>query len=406
MNIGVLGSLGGSLVKCPACHHENREQALFCDKCGGKLETACPHCGNALRPEARFCDGCGKPLDPTPRTSPGPSPLGARAENLAGKITAYTPKHLIEKVLKTRSALEGERKQVTVLFADVCNYTGISEALDPEEVHRLMDGCFEILTREIHRFEGTVNQFTGDGVMALFGAPIAHEDAPQRAIRAALAVQEALCAFAEEVQSQRGVGFQMRIGINTGTVVVGKIGDDLRMDYTAAGDTTNLAARLQSLAEPGAVLAGELTHRLTEGFFEFLDMGPLKIKGKSLPAAAYQVTGLKDVRSRQEAAASRGLTPLIARKAELDQLMAAFSKARDGHGRIVSLVGEAGIGKSRLLHEFKELLRGEDVTLFEAYCPSYGGATPYLPIAQIIKEYCGIQEGDDEVKIREKVTSA
>jgi class 3 adenylate cyclase len=308
--------------------------------------------------------------------------------------------------LKSRSALEGERKQVTVLFADVCNYTGISETLDPEDVHRIMDGCFEILTGEIHRFEGTVNQFTGDGIMALFGAPIAHEDAPQRALRAALAVQEALIPYGEEVRSRHGVDFRMRIGINTGTVVVGKIGDDLRMDYTAAGDTTNLAARLQGLAEPGSILVSALTHRLTKDYFEFSGIGPVEIKGKSEPVDVFRVVGPKEIRSRMDAASLRGLTPLVARGAELDHLMAAFEKTRDGHGQIVSLVGEAGIGKSRLAHEFKERLQGEDITLFEAYCPSYGQATPFLPVAQIIKKYCDIQEGDDELKIREKVTSA
>ncbi len=197
----------------------------------------------------------------------------------------------------------------------------------------------------------------------------------------------------------------MRIGINTGTVVVGRIGDDLRMDYTAAGDTTNLAARLQSLAEPGSILASTLTHRLTKDYFDFSETGPVKIKGKSEPVEIFRLIGPKEIHSRMDAASLRGLTPLVA-EAELSHLMAAFEKARGGHGQITSLVGEAGIGKSRLAHEFKNRLQGEDITLFEAYCPSYGQATPFLPVAQIIKKYCGIQEGDDELKIREKVTSA
>jgi class 3 adenylate cyclase len=309
----------------------------------------------------------------------------------------------VEKVLTSRSAIEGERKQVTVLFADVCGFTGISEALDPEEVHRLMDHCFEILTREIHRFEGTINQFTGDGVMALFGAPIAHEDAPRRALLAALAVQEALSAYSEDVRQEHGVSFQMRIGINTGTVVVGKIGDDLRMDYTAAGDSTNLAARLQSVAEPGTVLVSEHTYRLTKEFFEFSHQGSTKLKGKSSSTTLYRALRPKAVNTRLEVALRRGLTSLVARNAEIDHLMAAFAKAKDGHGQIISLVGEAGVGKSRLSYEFKERLRGEDITLWEAYCPSYGQATPYLPVAQIVKQYCDIKEGDDESKIRKKV---
>jgi hypothetical protein len=269
-----------------------------------------------------------------------------------------------------------------------------------------MDGCFEVLMREVHRFEGSVNQFTGDGIMALFGAPIAHEDGPHRAVRAAMAIQESLQVYGEEIKRQRGVSFQVRIGINTGTVVVGKIGDDLRMDYTAAGDTTNLAARLQGLAEPGTVLVSENTHRLTKDYFEFSSLGPVHLKGKSQPMAVFRPIKAKEVRSRLEVSAGRGLTPLVARQEELDHLMSAFAKTKAGQGQIVSLVGEAGLGKSRLAHEFKERLSGEDVTFFEAYCPSYGQATPYLPVAQIIKKYCGIEEGDDEVKIREKVTSA
>ncbi len=365
-------------MECPSCRHENRDHAQFCEECGAKIERACSACGNALGPEARFCDRCGNPAGDAARKSPGPPLPETGTKEQAAGFSTYTPKHLVDKVLKSRSAFEGERKQVTVLFADVCNYTGISETLDPEDVHRIMDGCFEILTGEIHRFEGTVNQFTGDGIMALFGAP-SPTRAPQRALRAALAVQETLRPYGEEVRSRYGVEFRMRIGINTGTVVVGRIGDDLRMDYTAAGDTTNLAARLQSLAEPGSILASTLTHRLTKDYFDFSETGPVKIKGKSEPVEIFRLIGPKEIHSRMDAASLRGLTPLV---------------------------GEAGIGKSRLAHEFKNRLQGEDITLFEAYCPSYGQATPFLPVAQIIKKYCGIQEGDDELKIREKVTSA
>ncbi len=398
-------------MQCPACQHENRDRAHFCDQCGARLERSCPHCGNAARPGAAFCDQCGGALEsPAPAASPPPG-LEARAEAFASRIPSYTPAHLVKKVLTSRGAIEGERKQVTVLFADVCGFTGLSEQLDPEEVHGLMDRCFEILMREIHRFEGTINQFTGDGVMALFGAPVAHEDAPQRAIRAALGIQgalrqEALREQGADFPGGEGAAFQMRIGIDTGTVVVGKIGDDLRMDYTAAGDTTNLAARLQAAAEPGTVLVSENTHRLTKDFFEFSHAGPIEVKGKKTPVAVYGAIRPKAVRSRMEAAARRGLTPLVARDAEIGHLMTAFAKVKEGHGQIVSLVGEAGVGKSRLAHEFKKRLRGEDITLFEAYCPSYGHATPYLPVAQIIKGYCGITDADNEVKIREKVTSA
>ncbi|MEK6710656.1 MAG: adenylate/guanylate cyclase domain-containing protein [Nitrospinota bacterium] len=390
-------------MQCSACRHENRPQALFCEQCGARLERLCPACGDAVQPGARFCGHCGGALESAPQAAAGPSPLGARAEAFAKQIPSYTPRHLVEKVLTTRGAMEGERRQVTVLFADVCGFTGISENLDPEEVHRLMDRCFEILAHHIHRFEGTINQFTGDGVMALFGAPVAHEDSPHRAIRAALAIQSSMRAYGERVQREQGLNLQMRMGVNTGNVVVGKIGDDLRMDYTAVGDTTNLAFRLQSVTEPGTVLVSEHTHRFTKDYFEFAPVVPIEVKGKSHPVAVYHALRPKAVQSRLEVAARRGLTPLVARQAELDHLMAAFAKAKEGHGQVVSLVGEAGVGKSRLAYEFKERLRGEDITLWEAYCPPYGQATPFLPLAQIVKKYCGIEEGDDEAKIRQKV---
>jgi len=383
-------------MKCPKCQFENREGAGFCSECGHKFELSCPKCKTTLRDESKFCDACGYDLREIQE-----APIIDY-----NQPHSYTPKHLADKILSNRSSIEGERKLVTVLFADVANYTSIAEKLDPEEVHQIMDGCFKILLDEIHRYEGTVNQFTGDGVMALFGAPVAHEDHAQQACHAALSAQKAMGEYGKKIKQERGMDFLMRIGLNSGPVVVGTIGDDLRMDYTAAGDTTNLAARLQSLAEPGTVFMSENSYRLTKDFFEFDNLGPVDVKGKSHPVAVFRAVQAKKVHSRIEVSAGRGFTPLVARKVELDQLMAAFAKAKEGHGQIVSLVGEAGVGKSRLGHEFKERLRDEDIILWEAYCPSYGQDTPYLPIAQIIKQYSGIEEGDDEVKIRQKVTSA
>jgi len=383
-------------MKCPKCQFENREGAGFCGECGHKFEHICPDCKTTIRLESKFCDACGYNL---------------RGIQEAPSIDynqpqSYTPKHLADKILNNRSAIEGERKLVTVLFADVANYTSIAEQLDPEEVHQIMDGCFKILMDEIHKYEGTINQFTGDGVMALFGAPVAHEDHAQRACHSALFAQKVMGEYGEKIKEERGMKFLLRIGVNSGPVVVGSIGDDLRMDYTAAGDTTNLAARLQSAAEPGTVLVSENSYRLIKDFFEFDNLGPIDVKGKSHPVTVFRAIQAKNVHSRIEAAAGRGFTPLVARQAELDQLMTAFAKTKEGYGQIVSLVGEAGVGKSRLGHEFKRLLRDEDITLWEANCPSYGQDTPYLPIAQIIKQYSGIEEADDEVKIREKVTSA
>ena len=233
-------------MRCPRCHHENRGEARFCAACGSSLAARCPACGYEPPRGAAFCDHCGTPLTRPPPPIP---PLVAPRPQM---LQPYTPRHLAEKILTARSALEGERRQVTVLFADVAGFTTIAEKLDPEEVHQIMDHCFERITAEVHRFEGTINQYTGDGVMALFGAPIAHEDSPRRAVHAALGIQRALRDVAQTLQAERGLSLRMRIGLNTGLVVVGKIGDDLRMDYTAVGDTTNLAARLQQMAQPGA----------------------------------------------------------------------------------------------------------------------------------------------------------
>jgi len=262
-------------VKCPRCQSPNREGVRFCEECGARLVTSCPSCGAELLPDKRFCGSCGSPTTPEPVERQA-SPQG------------YTPKHLAEKILTSRHALEGERKQVTVLFADLAGFTTLAEARDPEDVHSLIDRCFAAISAEVHRFEGSVNQYTGDGVMALFGAPIAHEDGPRRAVHAALGIQRAIRVLNRELEAQKGVSLQLRIGLNTGPVVVGKIGDDLRMDYTAVGDTTNLAARMQQAARPGSVVISEATHAAVEGYFETLDLGEVPAKGRA-PARAFEV---------------------------------------------------------------------------------------------------------------------
>ena len=260
-------------MRCWSCQFDNPPAMKFCGQCGIQLAQLCPRCGAENQPTFKFCGQCGTALT-APQLS-GANTAGAPeqpAHSPATQRQGYTPLHLAEKILRSRSALEGERRQVTILFADMAGFTTLAEPLDPEEVHQIIDRCFELITAEVHRFEGTINQYTGDGVMALFGAPVAHEDSPRRAVHAALGLQRALRAYSEELQAQRGLALQMRIGLNTGLVVVGKIGDDLRMDYTAVGDTTNLAARLQQMARPGSVLVSEATHRAVGGFFETLDL--------------------------------------------------------------------------------------------------------------------------------------
>jgi class 3 adenylate cyclase len=240
---------------------------------------SCPNCEASNPPDSRFCEKCGQVLQP-PKAAPSID---------YSQPQSYTPKFLADKILTIRSSIEGERKLVTVLFADVANYTAMAEKLDPETVHQIMDGCFTILMDEIHKYEGTINQFTGDGVMALFGAPLAHEDHAQRGCYAALAIQEAIGQYGSKLKEERGVDFLMRIGINSGPVIVGSIGDDLRMDYTAMGDTTNLAARMESSAKAGTILLSANSHKLVRDFFEFEPLGKLEVKGKEEPQAVYKL---------------------------------------------------------------------------------------------------------------------
>ncbi len=387
-------------MTCPACRADNPPENRFCDQCGAPLETRCPACQAALRPGARFCGTCGQRLGaPTAATVAPPVPAAA-----AAPPAAYTPRHLADKILKGRSALEGERRQVTVLFADLAGFTTLAERRDPEEVHSIIDRCFEIITAEVHRFEGTVNQYTGDGVMALFGAPIAHEDSARRAAHAALGIQRAMRDLAQALRAERGIDLALRIGLNTGPVVVGRIGDDLRMDYTAVGDTTNTAARMQQTARAGSVVVSEATQRALAGFFETLDLGEIPVKGRT-PVRAFEVLRPRGRRSRLEVAAERGLTPLVGRTRELDVLMDRFREVRAGRGQVVVLVGEAGMGKSRLLLEFRRRLAeaGEAVTWLEGQCVSFGQSIPFLPLTDQLRRNFGIEELDGEPEIIAKV---
>jgi class 3 adenylate cyclase/tetratricopeptide (TPR) repeat protein len=316
---------------------------------------------------------------------------------------SYTPKHLTDKILTTRSSIEGERKLVTVLFADVANFTSISEKLDPEEVHQIMDGCFKILMDEIHRYEGTINQFTGDGVMALFGAPLSHEDHAQRACHAALSIQKTIGGYGEKIQREQGVDFQMRIGLNSGPVIVGSIGDDLRMDYTAVGDTTNLASRMESTAGPGSILVSGNTYRMTRDYFTFEPLGEVQVKGRTELQEAFELLGRSEVETRMEAATVKGLTRFVGRKNSMAALGEAYDQARSGSGQIVGIVGEAGVGKSRLLLEFRNQLNQAEFTYLEGRCLHYGGTMPYLPVLDILRSYFDIEEGEGEFAARKKI---
>src|SRR6266542_3054420 len=387
-------------MRCAGCGHENPGAAKFCAECGARLALLCPQCRAELPAGAKFCIECGHKLT---GADAAPAPASARPSagaNVQSRPASYTPKHLAEKILTSRSALEGERRQVTVLFSDVAGFTPLAEKLDPEDVHRIMDRCFELITAEIHRFEGTVNQYTGDGVMALFGAPIAHEDGPRRAAHAALGIQRALGDYGKELKAEGGPELQMRIGINTGPVVVGRIGDDLRMDYTAVGDTTNLAARLQQIARPGSVVVTEATHRAISSFFETFDLSEVTVKGHA-PVRAWEVLRPKLRRSRFEASVERGLTPLVGRVHEVATLLERFGQVKAGRGQAVFISGDAGIGKSRLLLEFRRRLAeaGEAVTWLEGQCISFGQSIPFLPLLDQLRENFSIDEFDGEPEI-------
>jgi class 3 adenylate cyclase/tetratricopeptide (TPR) repeat protein len=380
-------------MQCPKCQFENREGAKFCGECGYKFEVTCLECGANNRAGNKFCDECGHDLRKAKETPP----------IVYSEPQSYTPKFLADKILTSRSSIEGERKLVTVLFTDVANYTVMSEKLDPEEVHQIMDDCFRILMEEIHRYEGTINQFTGDGVMALFGAPIAHEDHAQRACRAGIGIQKALQSYGEKIKEKFGIEFKMRIGLNSGPVVVGTIGDDLRMDYTADGDTTNMASRMEGLAKPGTIMAASHTYELARDFFEFKRLGRHRVKGKKEAQQVYELLRATKVETRIEAAIARGLAKFVGRSKEIDALKGAYAKARSGYGQVVGIVGEAGVGKSRLLIELRNFLPKDEYTYLEGRCLHYGASMSYLPILDILRSYFEIEDGDEELVVKKKI---
>ena len=380
-------------MQCPKCQFENREGAIFCRSCGTALDISCLNCEASNPPDSKFCEKCGYDLI---------IPKEAHPIDFS-QPQSYTPKFLADKILTTRSAIEGERKLVTVLFADVANYTAISEKLDPEEIHQIMDNCFKILINEIHKYEGTINQFTGDGVMALFGAPVSHEDHAQRACRVALSIQRAMGAYGSRVKKDAGVDFKMRIGLNSGPVVVGSIGDDLRMDYTAIGDTTNLASRMEGLSQPGGILVSNDTYKLAREFFEFEPLGQVAVKGKQEPVQAYKLVKVSGIETRIEAATVKGLSRFVGRKNSTAALMKVWGKVKSGSGQVVGVVGEAGVGKTRLLLEFKNRLPKREFTYFEGRCLHYGSTMAYLPILDILRSYFGIKEEDRDIIIQKKI---
>ncbi len=360
-------------MKCPRCQTENRADARFCEDCGARMEASCPSCGHPVGPGKKFCGNCGASLT----EQAAARPVGRAPES-------YTPKHLAEKIRTARADLAGERKQVTVLFADLKGSMELLADRDPEEARRLLDPVLERMMEAVHRYEGTVNQVMGDGIMALFGAPLAHEDHAVRACYTAMRMQDTVGRYAEELRRNQGIDVQIRVGLNSGEVVVRSIGSDLHMDYTAVGQTTHLAARMEQLARPGTSLITAHTLRLAEGYVEVKALGPVPVKGMNDPVEIYEVVGAGQVRSRMQASAARGLSPFVGRDAELDRLRQALERARAGHGQVVALVGEPGVGKSRLFWEFTHSHRTQGWLMGEAAAVSYGKLTPYFPVVELL----------------------
>ena len=379
-------------MPCPRCQHENPSGQKFCGECGARLAALCSACGASNSPDQKFCGACGTSL------------ARAGSPRQLGTPDSYTPKHLAEKILTSKSALEGERKQVTVLFADLKGSMELLADRDPEEARKLLDPVLERMMEAVHRYEGTVNQVMGDGIMALFGAPLAHEDHAVRACYAALRMQESVKKYAEEIRRSHAAVVKIRVGLNSGEVVVRAIGSDLHMDYTAVGQTTLLAARMEQLADPGSIAIAPETLALAEGYVEVRSLGPVPVKGLDAPVETYELVGAGPRRSRLAASADRGLTKFVGRDAELEQLRQALGRAATGHGQVVALVGEAGVGKSRLVWEEVHSHRTHGWLIVQASSISYGSSMPYLPLVELLRAYCQIDPRDDARKVREKLT--
>jgi class 3 adenylate cyclase/tetratricopeptide (TPR) repeat protein len=381
------------MMLCPRCQSENRNDRRFCSKCAAPLAIVCASCGFSNEPDDEFCGGCAQPL-----RAVVVAPLKFQS------LETYTPKHLAEKILTSKAALEGERKQVTVLFADLKGSMELLADRDPEEARKLLDPILEHMMEAVHRYEGTVNQVMGDGIMALFGAPLAHEDHAVRACYAALRMQESVNRYSEEVRRTHGIEVQIRVGLNSGEVVVRSIGSDLHMDYTAVGQTTHLAARMEQLAAPGSIRLTVDTLRLAEGYIAVKALGPVPIKGLGVPVDVYEAIGPGVARSRLQAATVRGLTRFVGRDAEVDHLRRVLDQAGAGSGQLLATVGEPGVGKSRLFHEFTHSHRIQDWLILQSGSVSYGKATSYLPVIDLLKAYFKVHDRETHREVREKVT--
>jgi class 3 adenylate cyclase/tetratricopeptide (TPR) repeat protein len=381
-------------MTCPQCRADNPATVRFCGECGAALGQAlCDTCRTALPPQARFCPACGVRI-----TS---SAIPARF----GTPDTYTPRRLADKILTDRRALEGERKQVTVLFADLRDSMELIVDRDPENARLVLDEVIERMMEAVHRFDGTVNQVMGDGIMALFGAPVAHEDHAIRACYAALRMQENLQRWAEEARRDLGIAVAIRIGLNSGDVIVRAIGSDLYMDYSAVGRTTHLAARFEQMASPGTILLSRETFVMAEGFIETRPLGPMTVRGINEPIELHELVGATAVRTRFQRAVTQGFTRFVGRDTEVQALRRAAAEARRGHGRVVAVVGDAGIGKSRLVWELSRSLGADGWLVLEGRCLSYGRSSAYVPVTEMLRTYFDIQPSDDGTVIADRIAA-
>lgn len=401
-------------MSCTSCGFENPQGMKFCNECGTPLKTRCSQCGFDNPSRAKFCGECGLPLTgqskvhglESERVQGPKSKLQSQKDQPLAPSTqppaSYTPQHLADRI-RAATVTDGERKTITALFADLKGSTALIEGLDPEDARAIIDPALQLMMDAVHRYEGYVAQALGDGIFALFGAPIAHEDHPQRALYAALRMQEEMRRYGDQVRLKHGVPLAMRVGINTGEVVVRSIRkDDLHTDYVPVGHSTNLAAHMEQMATPGSILVTAYTHKLTDGYFAFKALGQTQIKGVEEPLAVHEVLGAGPLRTRLQVSARRGLTRFVGRQSEMEQMQRALEHAKAGHGQIVGVMGEPGLGKSRLFYEFK-LLSQSGCVILEAYSVSHGKASPYLPAIGLLKSYFQIQPQDDERTRREKV---
>lgn len=393
-------------MKCPNCSFENAPDARFCENCGQPLERVCPNCGNPIEGSPKFCKHCGHKL--AGEAAKAREAQITRSQSLDA-LRRATPQSMASRIMEERERLQGERKMVTALFVDIVGSTAMAEGMDPEDWRDVVSGSHERVSEAVYRYEGTIAQLLGDGVMVFFGAPLAHEDDPERAIRAGLDILEAIENYEQElVEAGKVDEFQVRIGLNTGLVVVGNIGSDLHMEYLAVGDTVNLASRLESAAEPGTILVSENTKRLAGPLFEFQDQGELEVKGKSEPVRAFRVLEEKAGAVRDRGIAGL-MSPMVGREREFTTLLQRTEEVKSGQGSIVAILGEAGLGKSRLVAEWRKMAlsdNGENLRWIEGRCLSFGTTMAHHLSTDVLRAMIQAPAGSSMAESREALRSA